>query len=166
MDPVQVLSAFGSLALIIGIGVGMLQLRIVNKQRQEERVLRLYAPFLDPVFNRAFWWVQTLEYESFEEFDATATLDDLTSLDVLGTFFEMMGLLWKRGFATLEEMDDILASPVLVTWYKAAPLVYGYRRKLNSPDWGEWWELLAIALDARMTALGEPHQGLPPAQAA
>ncbi|MDQ6794305.1 MAG: hypothetical protein M3067_05730 [Chloroflexota bacterium] len=42
-----------------------------------------------------------------------------------------------------------------------APLYYGYRAKANSPDWAEWFEYLAVALDKRLTELGEPHPSIP-----
>src|SRR5437016_4275246 len=69
----------------------------------------------------------------------------------------MMGLLYKRGKAKVDLLDDLLASRVLIAWSKTALLYYGYRAKENSPDWAEWFEYLAVALDKRFTALGEPH---------
>jgi hypothetical protein len=161
MDVAQILTSVGSVALIVGIGVGLLQLRALARQRQEEMVLRLYAPFYDPAFQRAYWQIQRWTFASFAEFDAKATLDEVTTLDVVGTYFEMMGLLYKRGMAKLDLLDDLLASQVLIAWNKTAPLYYGFRAKENSPDWAEWFEYLAVALDKRLTALGEPHQSIP-----
>ena len=161
MDVPQILASVGSIALIVGIGVGLLQLRSLAKQRQEEMVLRLYAPFYNPDFQRAYWQIQGWTFASFAVFDAEATLDQVTTLDVVGTYFEMMGLLYKRGMAKLDLLDDLLASQVLIAWSKTAPLYYGYRAKENSPDWAEWFEYLAVALDKRLTGLGEPHKAIP-----
>lgn len=161
MDVPQILASVGSIALIVGIIIGLLQLRSLAKQRQEEMVLRLYAPFYDPAFQRAYWQIQGWTFASFAAFEAEATLDEVTTLDVVGTYFEMMGLLYKRGMAKLDLLDDLLASQVLIAWSKTAPLYYGYRAKENSPDWAEWFEYLAVALDRRLTALGEPHKALP-----
>jgi hypothetical protein len=160
MDPVQTLSALGSVALIVGIGVGLLQLRALAKQRQEEMVLRLYSPFFDPTFARAYWQDQAWDFPDLATFEAQATLEDMATLDVVETFFEMMGLLYKRGLASIELLDDLLASPVLVTWNKLAPIEMGYRAKYDSPDWAEWFEKLARALDSRLTELGEPHMSV------
>ena len=161
MDVPQILASVGSIALIVGIVVGLLQLRSLAQQRREEMVLRLAAPFYDPAFQRAYWQIQGWTFASFAEFDAKATLDEVTTLDVVGTYFEMMGLLYKRGMAKLDLLDDLLASQVLIAWSKTAPLIYGYRVKENSPDWGEWFEYLAVTLDKRLTALGEPHKAIP-----
>ena len=160
MDPVQVLSALGNLAVIAGIALGLLQLRALAKQRQEDMVLRAYEPFLDPAFSRAFWEVQTWTFATFEEFDAKATLDERVTLDVVSMLFETMGLLYKRGLAKIEFLDDLVAEPTLMTWNKIAPIVYGYRVKENVPGWSQWHEALAVAFDKRLTELGEPHQPL------
>jgi hypothetical protein len=160
MDPVQALSALGNLAVIVGIGLGLLQLRALAKQRQEDMVLRAYEPFLDPAFSRAFWQVQSWSFRTFEEFDATATLDDRVTLDVVSMQFETMGLLYKRGLADIKFLDDLVAEPTLMTWNKIAPIVYGYRAKETVPGWSQWHEALAIAFDKRMDAIGEPHQPL------
>ena len=161
MDVAQILASVGSVALVVGIGVGLLQLRSLARQRQEEMVLRLYAPFYDPAFQRSYWQVQGWTFASCAEFEAEATIDEVATLDVIGTFFEMMGLLYKRRLAKLDFLDDLLASQVLIAWNKVAPLMYGYRVKANSPDWAEWFEYLARALDRRLTELGEPHQSIP-----
>ena len=160
MDPVQVLSALGSLALIFGIGIGLLQLRALAKQRQEDMVLRAYAPFFDPAFSRAFWQIQSWKFATFEEFESQATLDDQVTLDVVTMQFEMMGLMLQRGLAKIDFLDDLVAESTLMTWNKVAPILYGYRIKTNTPGWSRWFETLAVALDQRLTELGEPHQAL------
>ncbi|TAK02532.1 MAG: hypothetical protein EPO36_01975, partial [Chloroflexota bacterium] len=160
MDPVQVLVALANLSVIIGIGLGLLQLRAIARQRQEDMVLRAFEPFLDPAFSRAFWEVQTWRYTTFEQFDAEATLEDLVTLDVVSVQFETMGLLYKRGLAELDFLDDLMAEPTLMTWNRIAPIVYGYRAKANVPGWSQWHERLAVALDKRLTELGEPHEPL------
>lgn len=91
MDVVQVLSALGSVALIVGIGIGLVQLHGLRTQRQEELVIRAYAPFLDTALTRAYWRVHTWDFESFATFQTRASVDDWTALDQVATYFEMMG---------------------------------------------------------------------------
>lgn len=165
MDPIQVLSALGNVAVILGIVLGLIQLRALAHQRQEDMVLRAYAPFLDPDFSRAFWQVQTWKYTTFEQFEAEATLDDQVTLDVVSMQFETMGLLYKRGLAKLDFLDDLVAEPTLMTWNKIAPLVYGFRVRAQTPGWSQWHEGLARALDRRLTELGEPHPAIAPPSA-
>lgn len=153
----DVLSIIGSLALIVGVVVGVLQLRGLREQRQVEHVMRGYMPFLEENLTRAYWRVHNWDFASFEDFKARATLDDWTDLDQVTTFFEMMGVFYKRGVAKIDHLDDLFAGSLLLTWGKLAPLIRGYRAHASVSDYGLRFEGLAQALDARLTARAEPH---------
>ncbi len=157
MDVLQLLGAMTSIALIIGVVVGVLQLRGLRAQRHLEQVLRAYMPFLEENLTRAYWQVHNWEYTSFDEFQRRATLDEWTDMDQVTTFFEMMGVFYKRGVADLGLLDDLFAGSLLLMWAKLAPLVRGYRAAHDVHDYGLRFEQLAKALDARLTARGEPH---------
>ena len=157
MEPLQVLSAMASMALIIGVVIGVLQLRGLRTQRHLDQVLRAYMPFLEENLTRAYWHVHNWDYTTFDEFQRRATLEDWTDLDQVTTFFEMMGVMYKRGVADLDLLDDLFAGSLVLMWAKVAPLVRGYRTAENVHDYGLRFELLAKALDARLTARGEPH---------
>lgn len=167
MDAFGILVGLGNLAAAAGILVALLELRSLAKQRQEELVLRVYAPFLEPGFSRAYWHVNTWKFETFEQWEAEATVDDRAALNVVRILFETIGLLHKRGLANIDFLADLLGSPTIITWNKIAPIIRGYRVKVNAPDWSRWHEDLAVALDQRLTALGHAHPALqsPPASA-
>ena len=153
----EMLAAISSIALIIGVIVGVMQLRALRAQRQTEQVLRAYAPFLEENLTRAYWRVHNWDYVGFEDFGGRATLDDWTDLDQVVTFFEMMGVFYKRGVARLDLLDDLFAGSLLLMWGKVALLVRGYREVHGVRDYGLRFEQLARALDARLTLRGEPH---------
>jgi hypothetical protein len=157
MDALQILGAMTSIALIIGVVIGVLQLRGLRSQRHLEQVLRAYMPFLEENLTRAYWRVHNWEHTAWDEFQQSATLEDWTDLDQVTTFFEMMGVMYKRGVADLDLLDDLFAGSVLLMWGKVAPLVRGYRAAHNVYDYGLRFELLAKALDARLTARGQAH---------
>ena len=157
MELREILSSIGSIAVIIGVCVGILQLRTLRAQRQVEQVMRAYVPFLEENLTRAYWRVHNWEYTSFAEFRRRATIDDWTDLDQVTTFFEMMGVFYKRGIARLDLLDDLFAGSLVLTWSKLAPLIRGYREAENVHDYGLRFEALAKALDQRLTARGEPH---------
>jgi hypothetical protein len=153
----DVLGILGSIALIVGVVIGVLQLRALRSQRQVEQVLRAYMPFLEENLTRAYWRVHNWDYTAFDDFQQRATLDDWTDLDQVTTFFEMMGVFYKRGVAKLDLLDDLFAGSLMLMWAKLAPLVRGYRIQNNVNDYGLRFELLAEALDQRLTERGEPH---------
>lgn len=157
MEPLQILSALTSIALILGVVIALLQLRGLRTQRHLEQVLRAYMPFLEENLTRAYWRVHNWSYTAFEDFEKNATLDDWTDLDQVTTFFEMMGVFYKRGVATLDLLDDLFAGSLMLMWAKVAPLVRGYRAHHNVNDYGLRFEMLAEALDRRLTERGEPH---------
>lgn len=157
MDVFGVLVGLGNLAAAAGILVALVEFRRAARQRQEELVLRVYAPFLEPGFSRAYWHVNTWKYQTFEQFDAEATVDDRAALNVVRILFETVGVLHRRGLADIDFLADLLASPTILTWNRIAPLMRGYRMKVNAPDWSRSHEELARALDAHLTELGRAH---------
>ena len=157
MELREILGTLSSLAVLVGVGVAILQLRGLRAQRQTEAVLRAYMPFLEENLTRAYWRVHNWSYTSFEQFEREATLDDWTDLDQVTTFFEMMGVLYKRRMAKLDLLDDLFAGSLVLSWTKVAPLVRGYRVAANVHDYGLRFEALAKALDEHMTEHGEPH---------
>ena len=157
MELRDLLAVMSSVAVVIGVVVGVLQLRGLRAQRHLEQVMRAYMPFLEEDLTRAYWRVHNWDYRSFDDFESRATLDDWTDMDQVTTFFEMMGILYKRGVARLDLLDDLFAGSLLLMWSKLAPLVRGYRDAADVHDYGLRFEQLAKALDARLTARGEAH---------
>ena len=157
MDLLQILSALASLALIGGVFVAILQLRGLRAQRHLEQVLRAYMPFLEENLTRAYWHVHNWDYRTFEDFQQRAALEDWTDMDQVTTFFEMMGVMYSRGVAELSLLDDLFAGSVVLMWSRLSPLIHGYREEANVHDYGLRFELLAKALDERLTARGQPH---------
>ena len=157
MDLLQLLGAMTSVALIIGVIVGVLQLRGLRAQRHLEQVLRAYMPFLEENLTRAYWHVHNWDFTTFDDFQRRAALEDWTDMDQVTTFFEMMGVFYKRGVADLDLLDDLFAGSLLLMWDRLAPLIRGYRVAENVHDYGLRFEILAKALDARLTARGEAH---------
>ena len=153
----DVLGILGSIALIAGVLIGVLQLRALRSQRQVEQVLRAYMPFLEENLTRAYWRVHNWDYATFEDFEKRATLDDWTDLDQVTTFFEMVGVFYKRGVAKLDLLDDLFAGSLLLMWSKVALLVRGYRVRNNVHDYGLRFEVLARDMDARLNERGESH---------
>ena len=156
-DVVDTLTALGGLALILGVVVGALELRSLGRQRQEELVMRLYAPFLDPAFAKGYTHILSFDFTSYDDFEKRSSPDDLAAIYQINQLFAMMGLLYRRALTRLDLLDDLLGDNVLLYWNKVAPLASGMRAKFDAPDLFGNVEYLARALDQRSTMLGEPH---------
>ncbi len=160
MDIRDVLGALSSLALIVGVVIAVLQLRGLRAQRHLEQVLRAYQPFLEENLTRAYWRVHHWDHRAYDDFAARATIEDWTDLDQVVTFFEMMGVMYKRGVAEIDLLDDLFAGSAVLMWGKVAALVRGYREAHEVQDYGLRFEALAVALDRRLTERGEAHASI------
>ena len=159
MDILSVLSALGSLALIGWIVIAVIQLRLQYIGRREEIVLRLYEPLLSEPLTRAYWRVQTWSFADYAAFTAGATLDDRMSFDQVATFYETMGVLQRRGVASLSLLDELLTESIFEAWDRCAPIVRGERERSGTPQKYAAFERLVGLLEADLAARGVPRPG-------
>ena len=158
MDQFSVtLSDLGSLALIGWIVLAVIQLRLLQVQRREEIVLRLYEPLLSEPLTRAYWRVQTWPWRDFASFDSAATVDDRIAFDQVATFYETMGVMRHRRVASLELLDELLTSSIFETWERCRPIVIGERERTGTPQKYALFERLVRDLDAHLAAKGIAH---------
>jgi hypothetical protein len=152
----QVLSIASSLALIGGVIIAVVQLHAQQSIKQMEVVMRLYQSFGEEGFVRHFSRVSSWKYKTYADFKENSTPDDFVSLMVVSVFFENMGLLLKRKFASLELLDDLLSGPVMGIWPKVDPIWTGLREEFHHPAWAEWFEYFHDAMAERMAAPSHP----------
>jgi hypothetical protein len=163
MDQLSVtLSDLGSLALIGWIVLAVIQLRLLQVQRREEIVLRLYEPLLSEPLTRAYWRVQTWPWRDSASFDAEATVDDRIAFDQVATFYETMGVMHHRRVASLDLLDELLTSSIFETWERCRPIVLGERERTGTPQKYALFERLVRDLDVHLTAKGIAHPAAAP----
>lgn len=149
----KILDIAAPLVAIIGIVIALLQLRDQNHIRQMEIAMRMYSTFGHGDFLCHHQHVMNWKHDTYEAFKKKATEEDNVSLMVVSVFFENMGLLYKRGLAPLELLDDLLSGPIISTWKKVKPLWVGLRKEYGQPQWAEWFELLNDDMVERLAEL-------------
>lgn len=160
LDSVQkILSIASSLALICGVIIALVQLRAQQGVKQMEVVMRLYQSFGEEGFVRHFSRVSSWRYKTYAAFKEESTPDDFVSLMVVSVFFENMGLLLKRKYASIDLLDDLLSGPVMDIWPKVGPIWAGLRGEFHHPAWAEWFEYFHDAMATRMAKLGTARRG-------
>ena len=156
LDTIQrILAIAAPLAVTIGVIIALLQLRNQTRLRQLEIVMRLYSTFGQDSFARHYNRIAAWDYQTYKEYRDRGNTDDATSLFVVGTFFENMGLLLKRKLAPIDLLDDLLSSPILETWPKVRPIVVGTRKEDEHPAWFEWFEFLHDSMASRLAKLAQ-----------
>ena len=150
----QILDIAAPIVAIVGVSIALVQLRGQNRLRQMDTVMRLFSSFGQESFIHHYGRVMNWKYDTYESFKKKATEDDNVSLMVVSVFFENMGLLYNRGLAPLELLDDLLSGPIISAWRKVKPLWVGLRIEYGQPQWSEWFELLHDAMVERLARLG------------
>jgi hypothetical protein len=157
VDLAAVLSSLGSLALLGWIVIAVIQLRLQYIQRREEIVLRLYEPLLSEPLARAYWRVQTWPFADYAAFAADATVEDRAAFDLVATFYETMGVLHRRGVASLSLLDELLTESIFEAWDRCAPIVFGERERSGTPQKYAAFERLVGLLEGDLAARGVPR---------
>jgi hypothetical protein len=159
VDIVAVLSSLGSVALLGWIVIAVIQLRLQYVQRREEIVLRLYEPLLSEPLTRAYWRVQTWPFAGYAAFVAGAGVDDWVAFDQVATFYETMGVLHRRGVASLSLLDELLTESIFEAWDRCRPIVAGERERTVTPQKYAAFERLVGLLEAHLASRGVARPG-------
>jgi hypothetical protein len=162
-DIAAALSALGSLALIGWIVIAVIQLRLQYLQRREDTVLRLYEPLLSEPLTRAYWRAQGWTRRDHAAFQAEASEDDWVAFDQVATFYDTMGVLHRRGVASLSLLDELLTASIFEAWDSCADIVRGERERTGTPQKYAAFERLVGLLEARLAARGDDRPGARPA---
>ena len=70
-------------------------------------------------------------------------------IDRIGWFINGMGFLVYEKFVNIKLVDDLWGYGVVFFWEKLKPLVEGWRKQLNVPQFERWFEYLANELKKR-----------------
>jgi len=146
VDVTSVSAIVATAGVIIGVFFAVLQLRALVKTRRTDLVLRLYSTFGSREFQEA--WVETLRMEFkdyrdyLKKYGATSEHPAYTSVNMVASFFEGMGILLRRNLIDIALIDDLHSTDIILTWHKMKPIVEGWRKQFNRPQMSEWFEYL------------------------
>jgi hypothetical protein len=59
-----------------------------------------------------------------------------------GYFFEELGILLHRKLIDISLVDDLFSGPIIRFWEGARPYIEEARKRLNEPQYAEWFEYL------------------------
>jgi hypothetical protein len=68
--------------------------------------------------------------------------EEFSKLDLVGTFFEGVGVMVKRGLIDVTLVDDLMSGHVVSSWERFEPIIMDIRVTMNWPQCLEWWEYL------------------------
>ena len=113
--------------------------------RQAELFMGLYHRWNDMEFQRCWTEIRAWEWKDskdfLEKYGPYTSPESNVKRAVLGTFFEGMGVLVKRGLIDGALADDLMSGYIISYWRKFGPLI-GELRKTYGPTLGEYAEYL------------------------
>ncbi len=115
--------------------------------RQAQLFMQLYTIFTNYEF-KTKWndMMNVWDWKDFEDFNSkygwATNPAEFSKFDFIGTFFEGIGVLVKRGLVDVTLVDDLMSGHIVSGWEKFGPLVKDFRIALNWPQCLEWWEYL------------------------
>jgi hypothetical protein len=156
VDVQTVSIVIASASVVAGVIYYILQIRHQTKIRQTDLVNRLYSTFISTEFMDATIKFSSLEFKDYEDyvnkygpmshagkygltFNDTPELKGLYAVD---NFFNQVGILLHRGLIDAGLVRDVFGYRIEFLWKKAEPLIYGFRKELNQPEAGKWFEYL------------------------
>lgn len=145
MVDIPTLSAVIAAASVVATSIfAASQLRHFVKNRNTELVMRLYSDFGKKEFQESLHQLMTTEIKKNNE-DYAKKLNQLEiTTNALGVivFFEGIGVLVHRKLADINLIYDLIGGSITVTYQKLQPLIEGYRKQTNQPEFCEWFEHL------------------------
>lgn len=138
-----------ALAVVIGVGFAMIQVRQYRRDKHREAAMELLHAFQTPSFARALNIVysmpDSLSKEEVEEYAG----DEFHIVYAMTTTWESIGVLVYRGEVDLELVDDFFSGPVIVSWRKLENHIIGEREAVGRATINEWFQWLKDRLEER-----------------
>ena len=151
MDLVAVSRVVSAVALAFGLVFGIVQLRQYKARLRWESALALVHSFQTPAFATALELLFRMpDGLSRREVEAWVG-DDRTSVMLLISTWEGVGILVYRREIELELVDDFFSGPIVITWRKLGRYVEEVRRDEDRGTFAEWAQWLAERMLDRET---------------
>ncbi len=105
--------------------------------RQVQLFMGIYQRFMEPDFQNMYWDTMSWQWKDFEDFLAKygqeSKPEAFKVFTTVGTYFEGLGVLGKRGFIDHTIVDDLMSLHIIGWWQKFEPVCVGYRKLWNTP---------------------------------
>ena len=114
--------------------------------RQAQLFIQLYTTFTSYEFKTK--WNEVMHvwrWRDFKDYDTKygfSKHEEFSKFDFVGTFFEGVGVLVKKGLIDVTLVDDLMSGHVVSGWERFEPIIRRYREIQNWPQILEWWEYL------------------------
>jgi len=121
-----------------------------NRENKEINQARLFMQIYDRFYNLehvrhqlAIWNWEWKDFDDFQEkYAFDSNFEVASELFIVCSYFEGIGVLVKRKLIDPTVIDDLISGTVLRTWEQFEPIIKDTRKRLNWPQYFEWFEYL------------------------
>jgi hypothetical protein len=146
LDIPSISAIVAAIGVIIGVALTYSEVRNLVKQRQTDLVMRLYSTFGSIEFQEARENVMSREFKDVDDYQKKYGVKEVGEV---GVFFEGIGVLLKRKLIDISLVDDLFSGAIKSIWEKNKPFVEAWRKRVNRPQYAEWFEYLYNEMQKR-----------------
>jgi hypothetical protein len=137
------LTAASTAAVLLGVIVGIRELRHFSKVRQADVIRSISEKVANPEFVKNFLLIEKMNYTTYDQVEGKP--EEIAMITWL-TYIEGLGIAVKRGIVPLDVVDDYWHGAIRTVWEKCEPIARSYREKYHHPEMGEWVEYLYLRI--------------------
>ena len=138
-----------TLAVVLGIFFGLIQLRQYRLSRKRESTLYLLNSVQDKDFVGGLWIIQGLPDGMTKDQLEEELGDKLESVIYVMSVWETIGMLLFHHEITMEIVDNAFSGPILFSWQKLERYVREFRTEMARETHFEWFQWLADRMKER-----------------
>ena len=143
---VQIAQILGALAVACGVIFGVIQIRIIERQRREQAAVTLVHSFQSADFNRALRLVWSLPpgTSAAELRNERPEVEEAALF--IGTTLETIGVLVHRRVVPLNLVDDLMGDAIVAFWPRLQDWIKALRKEQERESVFEWFQWLVERL--------------------
>jgi hypothetical protein len=151
MDLVGAAEVVSAIAVLIGFGFALSEVRRYRRQKVRESALELVKSYQTMDFAVAITRLIDLPGGLSKQQLEKHLGEDMRFISLLMTTWESLGVLTFRQEVTLDLLDDFYSGPITLSWKKLRRYVEELRRISGRDTYFEWFQWLAERLADRET---------------
>jgi hypothetical protein len=140
VDITEISAMVAAAGVLIGVIYYILEIRHQTRTRETELVTNLASVFAGKEFQRDMQEViqASRSGAAYSEMEKRIGM----TYPQTGYFFEELGILLHRKLVDISLVDDLFSGPIIRFWEASKPYVEEARKRLNEPQYAEWFEYL------------------------
>lgn len=149
MQSALVFDIIRTLAVVLGIFFGLIQLRQYRISRKRESTLYLVKSMQTKDFVGGLWIIQGLR-DGMTKLQLEKELGDkLESIIFVMSMWETIGILLFHHEITIELVDEAFSGPIIFSWQKLERYIHDFREETGRETHFEWFQWLSDRMKER-----------------